>query len=86
MSATVIPFARPAPNYDRRAIMRRALADARQQRATGSPLSWRFLIQAELRRAWLREKLRASVLILTRGRSAASRHPPLNRASRGKDG
>jgi hypothetical protein len=61
-----------APTYDRAAIMARALAEARQQRTSGSPLSWRYLIQWALRRAWLRAKLSASVLILTTGRLPAA--------------
>jgi hypothetical protein len=61
-----------APNFDRAAIMARALAEARQQRTTGSPLSWRYLIQWALRRAWLRAKLKASLLILKQGRSSAA--------------
>jgi hypothetical protein len=72
MSATVIPFARPAPAYDRRSIMRRALAEARQERADGSSDPWKFLVASCLRRAWLRAKLKASVLILTTGRSSAA--------------
>jgi hypothetical protein len=57
-----IPLA-TAEGYDRSAIMRVALAEAREVRGRGSLKPWRELIGSALRMAWLRAKLARSVLI-----------------------
>lgn len=57
-----IPLA-TAEAYDRSAIMRIALWEARGARARGSKTPWRKLISTELRAAWLRAKLARSLLI-----------------------
>jgi hypothetical protein len=52
-----------ADAYDRSAIMRVALAEAREVRGHGSQKPWRELISSALRMAWLRAKLARSLLI-----------------------
>jgi hypothetical protein len=55
-----IPLA-TAAGYDRSAIMRVALAEAREVRGHGSRKPWRVLIASALRSAWLRAKLARSL-------------------------
>lgn len=52
-----------AAGYDRSAIMRVALAEAREVRARNPVKPWRDLISSALRMAWLRAKLARSLLI-----------------------
>jgi hypothetical protein len=50
-----------AEGYDRSAIMRVALAEAREVRGRGSLKPWRVLISSALRMAWMRAKLARSL-------------------------
>jgi hypothetical protein len=57
-----VPLA-TAAGYDRSAIMRVALAEAREVRGRGSLKPWRVLISSALRMAWLRAKLARSLVL-----------------------
>jgi hypothetical protein len=53
--AAAVPFA-VAGSYDRSAIMKAAVAQARAQRAKGSKASWSQLMGSALKNVWLHAK------------------------------